>query len=126
MHQEVQRRAEELEQEHDKQSQIEQEMERLEQERQRLTEDLEREREGRVEIQRQAERQERERAGLERELQRLQAELHSRERASAPERAKSSGEHPLWRSRPALGAGLLFGIVVAWFVSLVVALSLMT
>jgi len=124
--QEVQRHAEAREREHTNQSQIKQKMERLEQERQRLTEELDREREGRAEIQRQAERRDQERIRLERELERLQAELDRRgERAPVPEQAKNSEKRFLWQSRPFLVAGLLLGVLVAWFVSLMVALSLL-
>jgi chromosome segregation ATPase len=125
-HQESQRLTEGLQREHNKLSQLEQEVERLEQERQRLTEDLEREREGRAEIQRHAERRDQERMRIEQEVQRLQAELDRTERAPKSGQAKSSEELPLWRRRPVLVVGLLFGIVVAWLVSLVVALSLLT
>ena len=124
-HLEVRRRAEQLEGEHKEHSGVEQEMARLRQERQQLAEELEKGREGHAEIQRRAEQRDQERIRLERELQRLRAELESREQAPAPERANRPEEPPLWRRRPVLVVGLLFGGLAAWFVSLLVALSLL-
>jgi uncharacterized phage infection (PIP) family protein YhgE len=116
---------EELEREHTNQSQIELELERLRQERQRLTEDLDGEREERLETQRQAERRDQERMRLEQELQHVRAELDRWERSPVPEQAKNSEERFLWRRNPVLVGSLLIGVLVAWFVSLLVALSLL-
>jgi hypothetical protein len=84
-----------------------------------LVEDLERER---VEGQRRVERQEQERARLEQELQQSQAELERRKQA--PARAASRASRPWWR-RPILVVGLLLGVLIAWFTSLVVALNML-
>ena len=96
---------------------VRQETERLKQERQRLAEDLEREREERVKSQRQAEQQQEERARLERELR--------RSRTAARDRDAKPGASRSWRRRPLLLASLLFGALIAWFTSLVVALNVL-
>ena len=125
-HLESQRRVERLEQEQKQRSGIRQDVERLGQERQRLTEDLEREREERLGAQRRAEQQEQAQARREREFRRLKAELDSRRRAPTRDRVKGSeATHPWWR-RPVLVGGLLFGALVAWLTSLVVALYLLS
>jgi hypothetical protein len=56
----------------------------------------------------------------------LRAELDSRKRAPVTKRAEESDEPPLWRRRPILVVGLLSGVLVMWFVSLLVALSLLS
>ena len=91
-------------------------------ERQRLAEDLEKGREERVEMQRRAERQEQELARLKQELGRSQAELERQKRA--PSRAASRTSRPWWR-RPILVVGVLLGVLIAWFTSLVVALNVL-
>jgi F0F1-type ATP synthase assembly protein I len=75
-----------------------------------------------VEVQRRAERQEQELARLEQELERLQAELERQKRA--PSRAASRASRPWWR-RPLLVVGVLLGVLIAWFTSLVVALNML-
>jgi hypothetical protein len=121
-HVESQQRAERLERKHQEQSDIQQEVERLGQERQRLTEDLEREREERLGAQRRAEQQEQERAHLEGEVQSLKAELDRR--ASTRDQIKEPEASSPRRRRPVLVVGLLLGALVAWLISLMVALYL--
>jgi F0F1-type ATP synthase assembly protein I len=78
-----------------------------------------------VKTQRQAEQQEQERVRLEKELRRSQAELDHRKRAAARDRAaESRGSRPWWR-RPLLVVGLLLGVLIAWFTSLAVALTML-
>ena len=113
---------EELEREQTEVSGVQQEAERLRQERQRLAEDLERRREERVEVQSRADRQEQELARLEQELERSKAELELQKRA--PSRTASRARRPWWR-RPILVVGLLLGVLIAWFTSLVVALNML-
>jgi hypothetical protein len=56
----------------------------------------------------------------------LKTKLERQERALTRSRVKRP-EAPLpWLRRPALIAGLLFGVLVAWFASLVVALNLLS
>jgi hypothetical protein len=73
-----------------------------------------------LDVQRRAERLEEERARLEQELGRSQAELERQKRA--PTRAVWRTSRPWWR-RPILVVGLLLGVLIAWFTSLVVALN---
>ena len=73
-------------------------------------------------MQRRAERQEQELARLEQELRQSQADLERRKRA--PARAASRANRPWWR-RPLLVVGLLLGVLIAWFTSLVVALNVL-
>jgi chromosome segregation ATPase len=120
---ENQQMAEQLAREHqDELTKAQQEAERSEQERQQLAEVLERESEERVKTRRQAERLEQELARLEQELGRSQAELERRKQAPAREASRAS--HPWWR-RPILVVGLLLGVLIAWFTSLTVALSIL-
>jgi hypothetical protein len=125
-HLESQRLAERLEREQKEQSGISQKVERLEQERQRLTEALEREREERLGAQRQAEQQEQERTRLEGEFRSLKAELGSHKRAPTGDRAMESEAGKPWWRRPVLVVGVLFGVLVAWLASLMVALYLVS
>jgi chromosome segregation ATPase len=125
-HLESQQRAERLEREQKEQSDVQQEVGRLGQERQRLTEDLEREREERLVAQRRVEQQEHERARLEGEVRRLKAQLDNHRRAPTREGVRESqASHP-WRRRPILVVGLLFGALIAWLTSLMVALYLVS
>jgi chromosome segregation ATPase len=125
-HLESQQRAERLEREHQEQSDIQQEVGRLGQERQRLTEDLERERKERVVAQRRAEQQEQERTRLEGEVRSLKAELDNHRRGPTRDGLREpQASHP-WRRRPILVVGLLFGTLIAWLTSLVVALYLVS
>jgi hypothetical protein len=99
----------------------------LMQERQRLTEDLKKEREDRLEAQRQIEQQEQERVRLQRELQRSREERNSRRQVPTGDRAGKAEARPSWwRRRPGLIVVLLFGVLVAWFTSLAVALNLLS
>jgi hypothetical protein len=55
----------------------------------------------------------------------LQAELDRRKRGPARNRDDKPGaSHPWWR-RPLLVVGLLLGVLITWFISLVVALSML-
>jgi F0F1-type ATP synthase assembly protein I len=72
-------------------------------------------------VQRRAERQEQELARLEQELRQSQTELERRKRK--PARAASRASSPWWH-RPILVGGLLLGVLIAWFTSLVVALNM--
>ena len=104
---------------------LEEEGRRLQQEHQRLEEELEQERRGHQEILRRAEEQEREQteaSEVQQELGRSQAEQERRKRT--PARAASGASHPWWR-RPLLVVGLLLGVLIAWFTSLVVALNML-
>ena len=121
-----QQRAERLEREQMEQSGIQQEVGRSEQERQRLVEALEREREERLGAEQRAEQQEQERARLQRELRSLKAEPDSHRRASTSDRALESGARATWQRRPVLVIGVLFGVLVAWLTSLMVALTLVS
>jgi hypothetical protein len=97
-----------------------------EQEHLRLTADLKGEREKLAEARRRGDEQERERARLERELQRMKKERDKLRRTPLRNRARETeGDHPWWR-RPVLLGGLLFGGLVAWVTSLVVALSMLS
>jgi ferric-dicitrate binding protein FerR (iron transport regulator) len=87
-----------------------------------VNEDLQKEREQRVDMQRRAERQELELARLKQELGQSQAEQERQKRA--PARAASSTSRPWWR-RPMVVVGLLLGVLIAWFTSLVVALNVL-
>jgi hypothetical protein len=122
----VQRRVEQLEQEGDERSRIEQQAERVAQNLQRLRGDLEREREERLEAQRRAKQLEQEQQHLKRELDRSKEELKSVGRPPAPDRAGQPEVSRPWRRKPTLIVGLLFGIMAAWFTSLVVALNLLS
>jgi Flp pilus assembly protein TadB len=99
-------------------SAVKDEAEQLRQERQRLAEDLERGRKERMEVQRRAERQEQ-------ELARLEQELNHWKGAADPDRAAESGAGRPWWRRPLLVVGLLLGVLIAWFSSLVVALNML-
>jgi septal ring factor EnvC (AmiA/AmiB activator) len=124
--QEILRRAEGLEREQTEASGLQQEAERLRQERQRLAEELEKGREERAQMQRLADQQEQELARLERELRRSQAGPDRRKRSAAPGRAAESGAGRPWWRRPLPLAGLLVGVLITWFISLAVALSILT
>jgi chromosome segregation ATPase len=125
-HLESRQRVERLEREQKEQSATQLEVERLGQECQRLTEDLEREREKQLAAQQRAKQQQRERARLEREFRGLNAKLDSHRRASNRDRVKEwEASHPRWR-RPVLIIGLLFGALIAWLTSLMVALYLLS
>jgi hypothetical protein len=129
----AQQQAERQEQE---QSRLQLELERLQErlereqrehsENQQMAEQLEREHEKELtNAQQEAERSEQELARLEQELRRSQAELSHRNRAADPDGAtESEAGRPWWR-RPLLVIGLLLGILIAWFTSLVVALNLL-
>jgi chromosome segregation ATPase len=121
-HQEILQRAEELEREQTEVSGVQQEAERLRKERQRLAEDLEKER---VEMQRRTEGQELELARLKQELRRSQAEPNHRKRAATRDGATESGASRPWWRRPLLMVGLLLGVLIAWFTSLVAALNML-
>jgi chromosome segregation ATPase len=126
-HLEAHGRAEQLEQEQNELRGIRQEVERLVQERQQLTEDLKKEREDHLEAQRRIEQQEQARVGLQRELERLREERNSRGQVPTGDRAEIAEAHPSWwRRRPGLVVILLFGVLVAWFTSLAVALNLLS
>ena len=126
MEQELRRLEEELEREREERVRIQRELERFGLERQGLTEDLETERHEHREAQQRAEQQEQDRARLEQEISVLKTKLERQERALTRSRVKRP-EAPLpWLRRPALIAGLLFGVLVAWFASLVVALNLLS
>ena len=87
-----------------------------------MIEDFERAREEHLNVKQRAERQEQVLARLEQELGQSQAELERRKRSSA--RAASRASRPWWR-RPILAFGLLLGVLIAWFTSLVVALNML-
>jgi len=124
-HSEVRWRVEQLEREHkERLTEVHQKAERLTQERQQLAEELERERGGRLEAQQQAEEQEQERLRLEQELRQLE-EKQKRERTVVKDPAgQLEGLRPWWR-RPILVAALLGGALIVWFVSLIVAISIL-
>jgi chromosome segregation ATPase len=124
-HSEARRRVEQLEREHEERlTKVRQEAERLGQERQQIAEELERERGGRLGAQQQAEGQERERLRLERELRQLE-EKQERERPVVKDQAgQLEGLRP-WRRRPILVVASLFGALIVWFVSLIVAISVL-
>jgi hypothetical protein len=106
----------------------EQERARLQLELQRLQERLEQERREHAEHQQAAEQVERERqdrARLEDELRRSQAELDRLQRATVREQEDKPGASRPWSRRPLPVAGLLLGGLIAWFVSLAVALSML-
>jgi len=91
------------------------EAERSGQERQQLTDELERKRERHLEAQRRAEHLEEERLRLERELGRSKKEPGGGRPEARP-----------WWCRPVQIVGLLFVALAAWFISLVVALNLLS
>lgn len=102
------------------------ERERLEHsENQQAAESLEEERAERVKSQRRAEQQEQERARLENELRRSQVELDRLKRAGVQEEGDILNESRPWWRRPLLAVGLLLGVLIAWFTSLLVALNLL-
>jgi chromosome segregation ATPase len=126
MEQELRRLEEELEREQEQRAGIQRELERFGPERQGLSEALETERHEHREARQRAEQQEQDRARLEQEINVLKTKLERQERAPTRSRVKRP-EAPLpWWRRPALIAGLLFGVLVAWFASLVVALNLLS
>jgi hypothetical protein len=112
---EVRQRVEQLEQEGEERSRIEQQAERAVQDLEQLRDDLEREKGGRLEAQRQAEQLERERLGLEQQLGSLKGGPGS----------EPSAARPWWRNPIAVGA-LLLGSLIVWLTSLVIALNLLT
>ena len=98
---------------------------RLEQEHQQVTEELQLELRRRLEVQRRAEQQEQELARLEQELQRSQAAPNRRKRVAARDGTPGSGASRPWWRRPLRVVGLLVGVLITWFVSLTVALSML-
>lgn len=119
---EAQQRAEHLELQERERARIEQELERLGEERQRLTEDLESERGERSRAERRADSQEQERARLEGDLRSLRAELDSQKRTPARDPVKESEARHPWLRKRALVIGLVFGALILWLTSLIVAL----
>jgi chromosome segregation ATPase len=126
MEQELRRLEEELEREREQRAEVQRELERFGPEHQGLTEDLETERHELREAQQRAEQQEQDRARLEQEINVLETKLERQERALTRSRVKLPGAPLPWLRRPGLIAGLLFGVLVAWFASLVVALNLLS
>jgi ribonuclease Y len=98
---------------------------RLEQEHQQVTEELQLEIRRRLEIQQLVEQQEQELARLEQELQRSQAAPDRRKSVAAGNGTPGSGASRPWWRRPLPVVGLLVGILITWFVSLTVALSML-
>ena len=123
---ELRRLEEELELEREERAGVQRELERFGLERQGLTEALETERQEHLEAQQRAEQQEQDRAPLEQEINVLKTKLARQERALTRRRAKGPEAPLTWWRRPALVVGLLFGVLVAWFASLVVALNLLS
>jgi F0F1-type ATP synthase assembly protein I len=124
--QELHRLEEELEREREERAGIQRELERFGLERQGLTEDLETERQEHRETQQRAEQQGQDRTRLEQEIDMLKTKLDRQERARTRTSVERPGAPLPWWRRPALVVGLLFGVLVAWFASLVVALNLLS
>jgi len=97
---------------------------RLEQEHQQVTEELQLELRRRLEIQQRAEQQEQELTRLEQELQRSQAAPNRRKGVADDGTTGSGASRPWWR-RPLPVVGLLVGVLITWFISLTVALSML-
>ena len=70
-------------------------------------------------------RVEEELARLEQELRQSQAELNRRKRSATRNRVAESGSSRPWWRKPLPVIGLLLGVLIAWFVSLAVALSML-
>ena len=60
----------------------------------------------------------------ERRRERVEAQEELERRKRAPARAASRASRPWWR-RPLLVVGVLLGVLIAWFTSLVVALNML-
>lgn len=98
---------------------------RLEQEHQQVTEELQVELRRRLEIQQRAEQQEQELARLEQELQWSQAAPNRHKGVTAGDGTPGEGANRPWWRRPLPVAGLLAGVLLTWFISLTVALSML-
>ena len=122
---ELERLGVELEREQEERAGIQGELERLGLEHQRLTEDLETERQEHQEARLRADQSEQDRTRLEQETHALTRELDGQKVAPNRSRVKRA-ETPLprWR-RSALIVGVFFGVLGAWFASLVVALNML-
>jgi hypothetical protein len=118
-------KAEQLALEHEALLKVQQEAEQLDKEYQQMVGNLRREQEERLESQQRAERLEQERLHLEQEHQRLKEETDNLKRLVAHRKVEQpAARRPSWRNIT-VAVVLLLGILVMWFTSLVVALSIL-